>query len=215
MDNPLLNLVLDNFGRLRDRGFDPKGDSSPADLATNEAGLKFWRQLMSGQIPPFEICDFVTDQWDQTKNPNIPMSPKPSRPKMKSRSIYHWIVLAASLQVILFAEPGGSFSSPPVDKGVISLINYVHSIHLLWEKAMPKVESKNPEFVVDTAHGKVGFLRPKNDTDPDDWTYLCIGAVDGMVSVKFKDGKVVSATFRPGCSAWQAPGVIITLFPKP
>lgn len=60
---------------------DPNGSASPADLAANAAGLDLWKQIMNGNLQPgsFDICKFVNDKWDQTKNPNVPGALRGSR----------------------------------------------------------------------------------------------------------------------------------------
>lgn len=72
-----------SYGYFGDRGLDPNGfDASPADLAANRSGQDFWDNLYAGRIVPakFNICDYVQKEWDQTKYPNVPQTPKPSRP---------------------------------------------------------------------------------------------------------------------------------------
>ncbi len=51
---------------------DPAGGSSPADLAANEGGEQFWKDVAGGKAPPVNICNYVRGSWDQQKNPNIP-----------------------------------------------------------------------------------------------------------------------------------------------
>lgn len=66
---------------------DPNGSASPADLAANEAGLTFWRDLMGAPVGGFkvDICKYVNKDWNHTKgnNPNIPGVPRPGPPAAK------------------------------------------------------------------------------------------------------------------------------------
>lgn len=78
------------FGILGERGgIDPNGDSSPADLAANESGFKFFQDLYKGNyekggIGPgrFDIKRYVNSAWDYTFKPNqnVISDPKPPRP---------------------------------------------------------------------------------------------------------------------------------------
>lgn len=60
---------------------DPNGSASYADLEANASGMAFWKKVMSGQLGPggFNICDFVSDKWDQAHNPNVPGASRGSR----------------------------------------------------------------------------------------------------------------------------------------
>jgi hypothetical protein len=67
---------------------DPNGAGSPADLAANESGLDFWTEILErdgGLNGDFNICDYVTEDWDHLKNPNVKVPPRahnpPARPK--------------------------------------------------------------------------------------------------------------------------------------
>lgn len=49
-----------------------EAQSSPADLAANEAGSDWWGQILSADCsnpPKFDICKCVTPKWDEGKNP--------------------------------------------------------------------------------------------------------------------------------------------------
>ena len=53
---------------------DEKGSASPADLAANEAGLRFWEDLMSAKPGTFkfDLKKYVQmGDWDQSTNPNV------------------------------------------------------------------------------------------------------------------------------------------------
>lgn len=47
-----------------------------ADLEANAAGLSFWNTFFPSDgnevTKKFNICDYVTDKWDERKNPNVP-----------------------------------------------------------------------------------------------------------------------------------------------
>ena len=63
------------IGGLANTVIDPNGSASPADLAANESGLDFWKWFMKtplSEMNSFDICTYVTKEWDQIQNPNIP-----------------------------------------------------------------------------------------------------------------------------------------------
>ncbi|TWT84381.1 tRNA3(Ser)-specific nuclease WapA precursor [Planctomycetes bacterium CA13] len=62
-------------------GFADHGQLLPAgkaDLAANESGMKFWKDFdKSGKKTKFSICVYVSDKWDEKKNPNVALDKKP------------------------------------------------------------------------------------------------------------------------------------------
>lgn len=67
------------FGKLQDWGYD--NAASPADIAANESGFQFWKDLASWKKDDkFDICKYVNDKWDEIKNPSKPVDPKPAGP---------------------------------------------------------------------------------------------------------------------------------------
>jgi len=63
--------------------FDPTGVSSPADLAANSTGFKFWSDFAKAGFKDtfkFDICAYISTDWDQSvkKNTNkrLPQRPK-------------------------------------------------------------------------------------------------------------------------------------------
>lgn len=114
-------------------------------------------------------------------------------------------------------EKASDINTQKRDDNVIGFVTYVHSVHTAWEKAKPHVDARESEFIVETDYGKAVFVAGANVDvkNLDDFTYLTLGCVEGITRVKFKDQQMRSATFTPGAKAWNAPGVIITLFPRP
>ena len=63
---------------------DEKGSASPADLAANEAGLRFWEDLMSAKPGKFkfDLKKYVQmGDWDQSTNPNVEGAEPGVRPR--------------------------------------------------------------------------------------------------------------------------------------
>jgi len=78
------------YGAFGDRGTDPNGDASPADIAANEAGLDFWKKIGYADYKKgpgkFNICDYVNNNWDHTTKAgkNRKMDPKPGDPNPRT-----------------------------------------------------------------------------------------------------------------------------------
>jgi len=75
--------IADKWAYFQDRGLDPNGGASPADIAANEGGLQFydelsdWIQGDKGEPFDFDICRYVNEKWDHTKNPNVKVGEQP------------------------------------------------------------------------------------------------------------------------------------------
>jgi hypothetical protein len=76
--------IYDMFGWFGDKAPNyPGGPVGMADLEANAAGLDFWNTHFpldgaKGADPSkFDICKYVTNKWDENKNPNKPADPKP------------------------------------------------------------------------------------------------------------------------------------------
>jgi hypothetical protein len=62
-----------SFGRgteIDKAGLSTTGVYSNADLAANEAGLKFWDDLMQDPNMSFDVAKYATNQWNEYTNPN-------------------------------------------------------------------------------------------------------------------------------------------------
>ena len=86
----------DSFGRftdlamtIRDDSYGGPGRASLADIAANEAGAAWWKYPLSGvgcQYPPyFDICQHVTEAWDEGENPRKAPCNRPNWLKSRPR----------------------------------------------------------------------------------------------------------------------------------
>ncbi|MCP4106823.1 MAG: RHS repeat-associated core domain-containing protein [Desulfobacteraceae bacterium] len=71
--------LYDVFGSFGDGLFGRNSLSAGmADLEANRAGLSFWKSLKkSGTKFKFDVCSYVTEKWDEDKNPNALPDKKP------------------------------------------------------------------------------------------------------------------------------------------
>jgi hypothetical protein len=70
---------LGGYGDLYPNG---KG-AGMADLEANPAGVKFWdayaAAIAANSAFTFDICKYVTEKWDEKKNPNTKLDKQPAR----------------------------------------------------------------------------------------------------------------------------------------